>query len=117
MPPKAKKVYKAPANLRSLRDAMEKRYGDSVVRVADRSPLEFIPTGVTSLDVGLGGGWARGRYHQVVGHPHHGVAVALLHGIPQGPQVGGGLVDLLGLRGHSGAPSGDGNGPDRTGRP
>lgn len=98
MPPKAKKVYKAPANLRSLRDAMEKRYGDSVVRVADRSPLEFIPTGVTSLDVGLGGGWARGRYHQVVGQPNTCktaiIITAMVSALDRYPDLGVSYIDV-----------------------
>lgn len=100
MPPKAKKAaYKAPANLKSLRDAMEKRYGDSLVRhEEDDVELEFITTGVTSLDVGLGGGWARGRYHQVVGQPNCCktalTIIALVNALERYPDEGVAYIDV-----------------------
>lgn len=69
MPPKVKKAYAAPTSLAAHRKAQEKRYGDRIIRKETRRPLEFIPTGVTGLDLALGGGWARGRYHQIIGKP------------------------------------------------
>lgn len=70
MPPKAKKAYARPSSLSAYRKAQEKKYGDRIIRKETRRPLRFIPTGVTGLDLALGGGWARGRYHQVIGQPN-----------------------------------------------
>ncbi len=70
MPPKAKKTYTPPTTLAAYRKAQEKKYGDRLLRKETRQALEFIPTGVTGLDLALGGGWARGRFHQVIGQPN-----------------------------------------------
>lgn len=69
MPPKVKKTYVPPKDLAALMDASVKKYGNSVVRHDEARKMEFVPTGVTALDMALGGGWARGRIHQVVGQP------------------------------------------------
>jgi recombination protein RecA len=70
VPPKVKKAYARPASLASYRKAQEKKYGERIIRKETRKPLRFIPSGVTGLDLALGGGWARGRYHQVIGQPN-----------------------------------------------
>jgi len=69
MPPKMKKTYTPPSSLRAYRNAQEKRYGERIIRKETRKEIRFIPTGVTGLDVALGGGWARGRFHQIIGKP------------------------------------------------
>lgn len=71
MPPKAKKVYTPPKDLRSFRESQEKKYGTRIVRQKQDTVLDFIPTGVTSLNAALGGGWLRGRYHQVIGQANN----------------------------------------------
>jgi recombination protein RecA len=70
VPPKVKKTYSPPSSLAAYRKAQEKKYGDRIIRKETRRPLRFIPTGVTGLDLALGGGWARGRYHQIIGQPN-----------------------------------------------
>lgn len=70
MPPKVKKTYTPPASLATYRKAQEKKYGERIVRKETRHPIDFIPSGVTGLDLALGGGWARGRYHQIIGQPN-----------------------------------------------
>lgn len=69
MPPKAKKTYTAPTSLAAYRKVQEKKYGTRIVRKETRRPIRFIPSGVTGLDLALGGGWARGRFHQIIGKP------------------------------------------------
>lgn len=69
MPPKVKKTYTPPASLDSFRTQMEKRYGDRVERHETAQEILYVPTGVAGLDVALGGGWALGRMHQVIGKP------------------------------------------------
>lgn len=70
MPPKVKKAYTRPSSLAAYRKVQEKKYGERIIRKETRKPLRFIPTGVTGLDLALGGGWARGRYHQIIGQPN-----------------------------------------------
>lgn len=70
MPPKVKKTYTRPSSLASYRKSQEKKYGERIIRKETRRPIDFIPSGVTGLDLALGGGWARGRYHQIIGQPN-----------------------------------------------
>lgn len=70
MPPKAKKTYTPPSSLAAYRKVQEKKYGERIIRKETRRPIDFIPSGVTGLDLALGGGWARGRYHQIIGQPN-----------------------------------------------
>jgi len=70
MPPAKKKAaYTPPKDLAALHTATVKRYGSSIERREDARPITFVPTGSVSLDLGLGGGIALGRCHQVVGKP------------------------------------------------
>jgi recombination protein RecA len=69
MPPKVKKTYTPPKSLDAFRTAQEKKYGDRVVRHEDAREMTYIPTGSIGLDMALGGGWARGRIHEVIGQP------------------------------------------------
>jgi RecA/RadA recombinase len=70
MPPAKKKAaYTPPKDLAALHLATVKRYGSSIERREDARPITFVPTGSVSLDLGLGGGVALGRCHQVVGQP------------------------------------------------
>jgi len=70
VPPKVKKTYTRPSSLASYRKSQEKKYGERIIRKETRRPIDFIPSGVTGLDLALGGGWARGRYHQIIGQPN-----------------------------------------------
>lgn len=68
MPPAKKKAaYAPPKDLAALHKLTSVRYGSSIQRRDEVKPILFIPTGSASLDLALGGGWARGRIHQVVG--------------------------------------------------
>lgn len=55
--------------LEQLEKEMKKRWGDDVVRRASDPKLKItrIPTGILSLDVALGGGFARGRHFEIFG--------------------------------------------------
>jgi recombination protein RecA len=98
MPPKVKKTYTRPASLASYRKAQEKKYGDRIIRKATRQALEFIPTGVTGLDLALGGGWARGRYHQIIGQPNtcktSMVLIAMKNALDRWPDQGVVYLDV-----------------------
>lgn len=51
-----------------LSDSMNKSLGLGSARLAgDRKPREYLSTGCLSLDLALGGGWARGAMHGVFG--------------------------------------------------
>lgn len=67
MPPAKKKAYAPPKDLAALFAATSKQYGTSIERRDQVRPIRFVPTGSAALDLGLGGGWALGRCHQVVG--------------------------------------------------
>ncbi len=98
MPPKAKKTYTPPTSLKAFRQAQEKKYGDQLVRQKERVALEFIPTGVSSLDVALGGGWARGRYHQIIGQANNCktamMLIAMKNALETYPDLGVSYVDI-----------------------
>jgi recombination protein RecA len=98
LPPKAKKTYTPPKTLDAFRTAQEKKYGDRIVRKDERVPLEFIPTGVTSLDVALGGGWALGRYHQIIGQPNSCktsmMLIAMREALEKFPDKGVSYIDI-----------------------
>lgn len=98
MPPKAKKVYAPPKDLKSFREAQEKKYGARLVRKDEKVSLDFIPTGVTSLDAALGGGWARGRYHQVIGQANNCktamMLIAMHNALETYPDLGVSYVDI-----------------------
>lgn len=98
MPPKAKKVYKPPASLASFRKAQEAKYGTQLVAQKEKVRLDFIPTGVTTLDVGLGGGWARGRYHQIIGQPNSCktamMIIAMVNALSAYPKLGVSYIDI-----------------------
>ncbi|MFE6000346.1 hypothetical protein ACFQ6C_26355 [Streptomyces sp. NPDC056454] len=53
--------------LAKLRASMTKVYGDNVTRRDTMVRPVFIPTGSLTLDYALGGGWALGRTHELVG--------------------------------------------------
>lgn len=98
MPPKAKKAYQAPKDLKSFRAAQEKKYGTRLVAQRSRVELDFIPTGVSSLDVALGGGWARGRYHQIIGQPNSCktamMIIAMRNALEKYPDLGVSYLDV-----------------------
>lgn len=98
MPPKAKKVYSPPASLKAFRLAQEKKYGTGLVRQDEEIVLDFIPTGVSGLDAALGGGWARGRYHQVIGQPNccktSMVVIAMANALELYPDEGVSYIDV-----------------------
>jgi recombination protein RecA len=98
MPPKPKKTYTPPKDLAAFRTAQEKKYGTRLVRRDERSALSFIPTGVTGLDVALGGGWARGRYHQIIGQPNSCktamMIIAMKNALECYPDLGVSYVDI-----------------------
>lgn len=98
MPPKAKKVYAPPRDLKSFREAQEKKYGTRIVRQKESVTLDFIPTGVTSLDAALGGGWARGRYHQIIGQANNCktamMLIAMRNALESYPDLGVSYVDI-----------------------
>lgn len=98
MPPKVKKAYSPPANLKTFRAAQEKKYGDRLVRKDEKVVLDYIHTGVTGLDAALGGGWARGRYHQVVGQANQGktamMLIAMKNALEQYPELGVSYIDI-----------------------
>lgn len=98
MPPKAKKVYAPPKDLATFRAAQEKKYGTRIVRQKEGVTLDFIPTGVTSLDAALGGGWARGRYHQIIGQANNCKTAMMLIAMKQAletyPDLGVSYIDI-----------------------
>lgn len=98
MPPKTKKTYTPPSSLKAFRQAQEKKYGDRLVRKDEEVTLDFIPTGVTGLDAALGGGWARGRYHQVIGQPNccktSMVIIAMANALELYPDEGVSYIDV-----------------------
>lgn len=98
MPPKIKKTYTPPASLQSFRQMQEKKYGDQLVRQKEKVTLRFIPTGVSSLDVALGGGWALGRYHQVIGKPDSCktamMITAMVRALESYPEKGVSYIDI-----------------------
>lgn len=98
MPPKAKKAYARPTSLAAYRKAQEKKYGDGIVRKETMRSLDFIPTGVTGLDLALGGGWARGRYHQIIGKPDccktSMVLIAMKNALDLWPDLGVSYLDV-----------------------
>jgi recombination protein RecA len=98
VPPKAKKTYTPPANLKSFRQMQEKKYADQLVRQKQKVTLEFISTGVSSLDAALGGGWALGRYHQVIGKPDSCktamMITAMVQALEKFPEKGVSYVDI-----------------------
>lgn len=57
----------ATKGLSRLRADMTKVYGDRVTRRDTMVRPTFIPTGSLTLDYALGGGWALGRTHEIVG--------------------------------------------------
>lgn len=57
----------AAKGLAKLRTEMTKVYGDRVTRRETMVRPQFIPTGSLTLDYALGGGWALGRTHEIVG--------------------------------------------------
>ena len=98
MPPKVKKTYTPPANLKTFRQAQEKKYATQLVRQKEKVVLEFIPTGVSSLDVALGGGWARGRYHQIIGQANNCktamMLIAMREALETYPDLGVSYIDI-----------------------
>lgn len=98
MPPKIKKTYTAPPTLEAFRKAQEKKYGDRLVRQKEPVTLDFIPSGVTSLDVALGGGWARGRYHQIIGQANNCktamILIAMKNALDAYPDLGVSYIDI-----------------------
>lgn len=98
MPPKAKKAYTAPTSLAAYRKAQEKKYGTGLVRKETMRTMDFIPSGVTGLDLALGGGWARGRYHQIIGKPDCGktsmILIAMKKSLDLWPDQGVSYVDV-----------------------
>lgn len=98
MPPKVKKTYTPPASLAAFRKAQEKKYGDRIVRQDTRVQLDFIPTGVSGLDAALGGGWARGRYHQIIGQPNSCktamMIIAMKNALETYPELGVSYIDV-----------------------
>jgi RecA/RadA recombinase len=73
-------------------------YGTQLVRQDEEVVLDFIPTGVSGLDVALGGGWARGRYHQVIGQPNccktSMVLIAMANALEMYPDQGVSYIDV-----------------------
>lgn len=98
MPPAKKKAYAPPASLDAFRKAQEKKYGTQLVRQKQEQSLAFIPTGVSGLDVGLGGGWARGRYHQILGQPNSCktamMIIAMVNALETFPDRGVSYIDI-----------------------
>jgi recombination protein RecA len=98
MPAKPKKAYTPPASLTAFRASQEKKYPTQLVRQKEERSLDFISTGVAGLDAALGGGWARGRYHQVLGQPGSCktamVIIAMINALEQYPDKGVSYIDV-----------------------
>lgn len=98
MPPKVKKTYTPPASLTAFRASQEKKYPTQLVRQKEETTLEFIPTGVSGLDAKLGGGWARGRYHQVIGQANSCktamMIIAMVNALEKYPDKGVSYIDI-----------------------
>jgi RecA/RadA recombinase len=98
MPPKIKKAYAPPASLSAFRATTEKKWGGKLVRKDEIPELEFISSGVSGLDVALGGGWALGRYHQVLGQPNTCktslTVIAIANALKQYPDRGVAYIDV-----------------------
>lgn len=89
MPPAQKKkaAYTPPKDLNALLDASVKKYGDSVVRHDQAKKILFIPTGVTGLDVALGGGIPVGRVSEFVGKPGSGKTSTLVSALARAQEM------------------------------
>jgi RecA/RadA recombinase len=98
MPPAKKKAYSPPSSLAAFRASQEKRYPTQLVRQKQDVSLEFISTGVSSLDAKLGGGWALGRYHQVIGQPNSCktamMIIAMVNALEKYPDKGVSYIDI-----------------------
>lgn len=50
---------------------------------------DFVPTGIAALDAALGGGFARGRVHELYGNYSSGKTLALYHTLANNQKLGG----------------------------
>jgi recombination protein RecA len=72
-------------------EAIEKAQGKGALMVGSGSlpDVNFFSSGCVSVDEVLGGGWARGRIHEVMGPESSGKTTLLLHAIAEIQKLGG----------------------------
>lgn len=86
--------------LATLRDKMEKRYGETRISRRERvKPYEVISTGSLSLDLALRvGGWAEGRIHEIVGQEGVGKTSLAINSMAEAqikhPHLAVGYIDM-----------------------
>src|SRR5690606_33163403 len=66
--------------LELARIAIEKQYGKGAIMTNQSLPdIEFLSTGITSIDAALGGGFGKGRIHEIYGPESSGKSTLTLH--------------------------------------
>lgn len=77
-------------------DVIRKEHGNEAI-ITDGTILgiEYFSSGCLSLDKALGGGWARGRFHEIIGPESSGKTTLALHAIAEIQKQGGvaGFID------------------------
>lgn len=93
-----KKLTKAESKLEAALKAISEDLKVSLSTFRDQKieSVQRIPTGSLSLDMATGGGWARGRVHEVYGAEMSGKSLLALNGIAQAQRMGlsGAFIDV-----------------------
>ncbi len=85
-----KKETKTDAKLQAALDAINKELGTTLSRVNEKKvePIERISSGSLSLDYAMGGGWARGRVHEIYGPEGGGKTMQTLFAVASAQRLG-----------------------------
>lgn len=81
---------KKSAALQEAIKAIKKQFGDGSILTDKAIPgIQFLRTGSRALDEAMGGGWARGRLHEIYGPESSGKTTLALHAIAEAQKTGG----------------------------
>lgn len=67
------------AGVKDFVNTVQKKFGKEVIAGDNRAGVEFLPSGSLSLDLALGGGYAKGRIIELMGYESCGKTTLALH--------------------------------------
>lgn len=85
-----KKPSKVDSKLQAALDSINKDLKITFERIKDKKiePIARISSGSLALDIAMGGGWARGRVHEIFGHEGAGKTMQTLFAIANAQKLG-----------------------------